>query len=163
MLIRHVAVGHIPGTSSRNLPQLIRTIEIRIGPPADGASRGAGEILCCLDVEVQESRTAVQQKYTATPPTNMDLMRPAQASDLHQRPASTSLQLVHTEVVICSAERASDSSWRPVRIEALALAMRAVTVTGLRHVPVSIAIGSAAGRPALPKVTQRISTSWTEL
>ena len=41
----------------------------------------------------------VQQKCTATLPTNMDLIRPAQASDLHQRPASTNMQLVHTEQV----------------------------------------------------------------
>jgi hypothetical protein len=36
---------------------------------------------------------------TATYPPGTDLMRPKQARDLQQRPASTSMQLVHTEVL----------------------------------------------------------------
>jgi hypothetical protein len=36
---------------------------------------------------------------TATYPPGTDLIRPKQALDLRQRPASTSMQLVHTEVV----------------------------------------------------------------
>src|SRR6266436_10391461 len=43
--------------------------------------------------------TQVQQESTATLPTDIDLIRPVQASDLRQRPRSTSLQLVHTEVI----------------------------------------------------------------
>ena len=41
----------------------------------------------------------VQQMSTATYPPGTDLMRPKQALDLRQRPASTSMQLVHTEVI----------------------------------------------------------------
>ena len=42
---------------------------------------------------------AVQQTSTATSPPSTDLIRPKQTSELHQRPASTSMQLVHTEAV----------------------------------------------------------------
>jgi hypothetical protein len=49
----------------------------------------------------------VQQEATATCPANTDLMRPKQALDLRQRPASTSLPLVHTEEVIQSTGSAS--------------------------------------------------------
>ena len=74
-------------------------------PPTDGASRGPGEILRCLDdAEVQESRTAVQRISTATSPPGTDLIRPKQARELHQRPVSTSMRLVHTEVVIWATE-----------------------------------------------------------
>jgi hypothetical protein len=41
---------------------------------------------------------------TATYPPGTDLMRPKQALDLRQRPASTSMQLVHTEEVVQAAE-----------------------------------------------------------
>jgi hypothetical protein len=44
-------------------------------------------------------RQLVQQMSTATYPPGTDLMRPKQALDLRQRPASTSLRLVHTEEV----------------------------------------------------------------
>ena len=47
----------------------------------------------------------VQQKSTATYAAGIDLIRPQQTSELHQRPASTSMQLVHTEEVNrCSRE-----------------------------------------------------------
>ena len=36
---------------------------------------------------------------TATYPPDTDLMRPKQALDLRQRPASTSMQLVHTDEI----------------------------------------------------------------
>ena len=36
---------------------------------------------------------AVQQRNTAIPPANTDRIRPSQTHDLHQRPASTSMQL----------------------------------------------------------------------
>jgi len=40
-----------------------------------------------------------QQESTATWPSAIDLMQPIQAYDLRQRPASISMQLVHTEEV----------------------------------------------------------------
>jgi hypothetical protein len=39
------------------------------------------------------------RKSTATRPTDIDLIRPVQAFELRQRPRSTFLPLVHTEVV----------------------------------------------------------------
>jgi hypothetical protein len=54
---------------------------------------------CCLDAEVQESRRAVQQICTATYPPSTDPMRPKQTRELYQRPAETSMPLVHTEEV----------------------------------------------------------------
>lgn len=44
-------------------------------------------------------RAAVQQASTATLPTSTDLMQPTQRHHLRQRPASTSVLLVHTEVL----------------------------------------------------------------
>lgn len=44
-------------------------------------------------------RPGVQQQSAATAPDDIDLKRPAPAADLHERPASTSSQLVHTEEV----------------------------------------------------------------
>ena len=44
-------------------------------------------------------RTPVQQGSTATLPFGIDLIRPVQASELHQRPTSTAMRLVHTEEV----------------------------------------------------------------
>ncbi len=41
----------------------------------------------------------IQQVSTATSPSNIDFMRPAQARELHRRPALTSMQLVQTEEV----------------------------------------------------------------
>src|SRR5260370_33599905 len=41
----------------------------------------------------------LQQKGTATLLPSIDLIRPAQASDLHYRPGSSSLQLVHTKEI----------------------------------------------------------------
>jgi hypothetical protein len=58
------------------------------------------EILCCLNAAVQKSRTAVQQISTATSPSGTDLIRPRQARELDQWPASTSVPLVHTEGVV---------------------------------------------------------------
>jgi hypothetical protein len=58
---------------------------------------------------------------------------------------STAVLLVHTEEGrrACSGQMV-DSSWLPVRIQALAVAAGTVTVTGLRHVPVDIAVRSVA-------------------
>jgi hypothetical protein len=42
----------------------------------------------------------VQQKSTATLPDAIDQIRLTQTRNLHQRPALTSMQLVHTEAVI---------------------------------------------------------------
>jgi hypothetical protein len=41
----------------------------------------------------------VQQQGTATSPTSSSRSRPAKTFDLRQRPSSTVMQLVHTEVV----------------------------------------------------------------
>ena len=46
------------------------------------------------------ARRPVQQGSTATLAPDIDLIRPVQASELHQRPASTSVQLVHTGEII---------------------------------------------------------------
>ena len=43
--------------------------------------------------------TVVQQVSTATCPSSTDLIRPKQTRELHERPVSTSMQLVHTEEV----------------------------------------------------------------
>jgi len=43
----------------------------------------------------------IQQVSTATSPSNIDFMRPAQARELHRRPTLTSMQLVHTEAITC--------------------------------------------------------------
>src|SRR6266436_5844860 len=56
---------------------------------------------------------AVQQESTATLPTSTDLIRPAQACDLHQRPSLTAMRLVHTEEV------ASRGRWAPCRHDTL--------------------------------------------
>ena len=53
---------------------------------------------------------AVQQRSTATLPTDTDPIRPAQAYDLHQRPALTSVLLVHTEEVTGSIPVSPTSS-----------------------------------------------------
>ena len=42
----------------------------------------------------------MQQQSAATAATSSDLSRPAKTSDLHQRPSTTSMRLVHTEEVI---------------------------------------------------------------
>jgi hypothetical protein len=68
----------------------------RSGTPLERATDAAGQEQAEAGREVpcrvrgKHGQLAVQQKCTATLPNNMDLMRPAQASDLHQRPASTS-------------------------------------------------------------------------
>jgi hypothetical protein len=51
----------------------------------------------------RESRTAIQQINTATSPSGIDLLRPRQASELHQRPVWTFMPLVHTEEVVWPA------------------------------------------------------------
>lgn len=45
----------------------------------------------------------VQQMSTATCPPSTDFIRPKQTCELHQRPASTPMQLVHTEEVVSDA------------------------------------------------------------
>jgi hypothetical protein len=52
---------------------------------------------------------AAQQVNTATLPSNIDLIRSAKIPELHQRPALTSVQLVHTEEVDQAAELVCDS------------------------------------------------------
>ena len=46
-----------------------------------------------------KNRTAIQQISTATSPPGTDLIRPLQPRELHQRPPSTVMSLVHTEEV----------------------------------------------------------------
>jgi hypothetical protein len=47
-----------------------------------------------------EEGSTVQQVSTATLSSNTDYVRPAHAHDLHQRPTSTFVHLVHTEGII---------------------------------------------------------------
>ena len=47
----------------------------------------------------RRSAVEVQQRSTATLPPDTDLIRPTKPCELHQRPASTGMQLVHTEEV----------------------------------------------------------------
>jgi len=44
-----------------------------------------------------------QHQSAATAPTSNDLSRPVKTSDLHQRPLTTFMQLVHTERIVTSA------------------------------------------------------------
>ena len=53
-----------------------------------------GRLFACATAVVK-----VQQRSTATQASSTDLIRPTKARHLHQRPASTSMQLVHTEMV----------------------------------------------------------------
>jgi hypothetical protein len=57
---------------------------------------------------------AVQQTNTATSSAKTDLMRPTQTDDLRQRPASTFLPLVHTEVVDGQLFRATGARYQSV-------------------------------------------------
>jgi len=50
----------------------------------------------------RRSAVEVQQRSAATLPSDTDLIRPTKAYELHQRPASTGMQLVHTEEVTAS-------------------------------------------------------------
>lgn len=51
----------------------------------------------------RQNRVIVQQVGTATPAPSTDFIRPVRTGDLHQRPASAFLPLVHTEAVSLSA------------------------------------------------------------
>lgn len=64
-----------------------RTQEVRV---ALNLARGLGNV---------QRHRGEQQESTATWPSRIDLTRPARAYDLHQRPTSTGMQLVHTEGV----------------------------------------------------------------
>jgi hypothetical protein len=70
----------------------------------------------------------------------------SQTVDLRQQPLPTIVRRVHTEVIVCSTQRVT-ARGDQYRVEALAVAVRTVTVTGLGHMPVSVAIGSAADGP----------------
>ena len=62
-----------------------------------------------LDTIFEGQAIEVQQRSTATLPPNTDLIRPTKPYELHQRPASTSMQLVHTEEV---GEVTAKTAWR---------------------------------------------------
>ena len=64
----------------------------------------------------------VQQQSAATAPTSTDLRRRTRTSDLHQRPSTTVMRLVHTEKSSVCWAWAIDTSWLPVRVQALAVA-----------------------------------------
>jgi hypothetical protein len=55
-----------------------------------------------------KKEASVQRRSTATSPASTDFIRPTQACDLHERPTSTSLPLVHTERI----------AWERPRLEA---------------------------------------------
>ena len=75
-------------------------------------------------VTIFEGRgVAVQQRSTAILPSSNDLIRPRQAHDLHQRPALAVLRLVHTEEITGRVHLVIDCSRRPVRGQALAVAI----------------------------------------
>jgi hypothetical protein len=72
-------------------------------PPTDGASRGLVRSYVALTSKFRRAGQPVQQTSTATSPPSTDLIRPEQTRELHQRPASTSLPLVHSEAVTRAA------------------------------------------------------------